>query len=87
MRTVCGTDCAACRFRERFSCPGCRAVSGKPFWGECRLFACAREKGHEHCGNCAGFPCEALKDAIANGHQPHRMENLLQWRQEDASAK
>ena len=34
----------------------------KPFWGDsCSLKACSEGKGYAHCGQCAEFPCELLK--------------------------
>ncbi len=41
-------------------CPGCIKCSGKPFWGECRVYKCANEHNVEHCGLCSEFPCEYL---------------------------
>lgn len=81
--SICGTVCIQCGFRERFGCKGCLAMEGNPFWGQCQLYICAAEKGIAHCGGCGGFPCEQLQKAIREGHQPHRMENLIRWREED----
>ena len=73
--SVCGIDCSACKFRTEQSCPGCQAVEGKPFWGECDLYRCNGEKGQEHCGKCAQFPCETLKEWAAE-ENGERIDNL-----------
>ena len=59
-------------------------MGGKPFWGECKLYACAEERGYAHCGSCNRLPCAELQEAIRNGHQPDRLENLMRWRNEAA---
>jgi hypothetical protein len=59
----CGALCDYCvYFREEKqpTCPGCRAVEGKPFWGSCETYACAEEHGVEHCGLCGDFPCDGF---------------------------
>ena len=62
----CGTDCDACSYRTSHNCPGCGAHRGKPFWGDCDLFACADGKALAHCGKCGEFPCEKLIAAHKN---------------------
>ncbi|MCL2488828.1 MAG: DUF3795 domain-containing protein [Oscillospiraceae bacterium] len=64
----CGIDCDGCRFKSERNCPGCHALEGKPFWGNCALYLCAAEKKLPHCGKCPEFPCEKLMDA-------HKAEN------------
>ena len=57
----CGTHCGFCVYykQERLPrCSGCGAQKGHPFWGDCKLYACAREHDVEHCGLCNEFPCE-----------------------------
>jgi hypothetical protein len=39
------------------ACPGCRQGGGPP---ECRIRACARERGIEVCPNCEDYPCELV---------------------------
>ena len=80
----CGTDCTTCQFKEKFHCNGCAAQEGHIFWGECDIYRCATEKGLPHCGNCPELPCAELTSFIENGHNPHRMANLLLWKTEDA---
>jgi hypothetical protein len=55
--TPCGSYCGECQNYQK-NCAGCGYVKGKPFWGECRFYSCAREKNVEHCGLCLDFPCE-----------------------------
>lgn len=80
----CGTDCSTCQFKERFHCAGCIEQGGKIFWGECDIFQCADVKQLAHCGQCKDLPCRKLTEFIENGHNPHRMTNLLQWKDEEA---
>jgi hypothetical protein len=65
----CGTHCGHCSYytKERTPhCEGCEAQKGRPFWGECKLFACAKEHDVEHCGLCHDFPC----DLFVNQYDP-----------------
>ncbi len=51
---------------EEVPCRGCRPTAGSPtpLHGEvCCTFACAENKGHETCGECADFPCNLLHPA------------------------
>lgn len=81
-RGKCGTDCRACRFREKSGCAGCNGQEGKVFWGECDIYRCAAAKGFAHCGECSELPCGALLEMIENGHNPDRLPNLRKWREE-----
>lgn len=75
----CGLRCDDCSFREATNCPGCRTAKGQLFWGPCALAQCCLEKGHDHCGQCADFPCEQLRafsyDA-EHGDNGARIRNL-----------
>ena len=65
----CGTYCGLCPYfrKERTPhCSGCGTVKGRPFWGECRLYACSRDHEVEHCGLCKDFPC----DLFINQYDP-----------------
>lgn len=73
--SVCGLDCASCRFHLEQSCRGCQESRGKIFWGNCDLYRCNAEKHQEHCGRCAGFPCPTLKEWAAS-EGPERIDNL-----------
>ena len=78
----CGTDCNTCKFKEKFNCGGCDKQEGKIFWGECDVYKCATSKGFQHCGECNKLPCKDLTEFIENGHNPDRLSNLKQWRNE-----
>ncbi len=66
MAAACGVYCGDCSCYESV-CPGCPAVAGKVFWTKletvefdsCPIYdCCITDKGYEHCGDCAEFPCE-----------------------------
>ncbi len=59
--TYCGLVCETCDFREKCNCSGCISTNGNPFHGSCPVAQCCIQKAHAHCGECAGFPCELLK--------------------------
>jgi len=80
----CGTDCSACRFKEKFACQGCNKQCGAIFWGECQVYHCAAGKGYAHCGKCPLIPCSMLLEMIENGHNPDRLSNLQQWKNDEA---
>jgi len=76
--SVCGIDCDICKYKEEAGCKGCRvcAPAGECVWGgRCELFDCAAEKNISHCGLCADFPCEKLKEWAAS-ENPERIDNL-----------
>jgi len=57
----CGNYCGFCSYYkgERSPrCGGCRVHKGRPFWGECKLYACVTKHDIEHCGLCIDFPCD-----------------------------
>jgi hypothetical protein len=66
----CGTYCGTCKFlnrEEKPSCSGCGNQNGEPFWGKCRLYACAKGRV-EHCGLCDSFPCDLFVDQFDPAH-------------------
>ena len=68
---LCGTNCGLCSYytKERTPhCPGCNTQKGQPFWGSCKLYACAREHEVEHCGLCSEFPCDLFIDQYDPEH-------------------
>lgn len=87
---VCGLDCDACAELGKDCQGGCRSHQGKVFWApfsgyeRCPICACAAEKGHAHCGECAALPCEVftslrepgLSDEVFNASLRQREENL-----------
>ena len=71
--TPCGAVCDDCVYfkgEKEPQCPGCNAIKGKPFWGECSTYACAAEHGVEHCGLCAEFPCDKFIETYDPAHGP-----------------
>lgn len=73
--SICGIDCDICKYKAEQNCKGCKANNGQAFWGKCDLFKCNSEKRREHCGKCAQFPCEKLKE-WAKSENPERIDNL-----------
>lgn len=73
----CGTHCRFCAYykKERSPhCSGCDSHKGHPFWGECKLYACANEHQMGHCGLCQDFPC----DLFVNQYDPeHGQESAF----------
>jgi hypothetical protein len=67
----CGSFCEHCEFlnrKEKPNCEGCGNHAGHPFWGECKLFACAAKHAMEHCGLCEHFPCDLFVDQFDPAH-------------------
>ncbi|UCE96411.1 MAG: DUF3795 domain-containing protein [Candidatus Bathyarchaeota archaeon] len=67
--TPCGGHCGLCAYykKERKPhCSGCRSHAGHPFWGDCKLYACAKDHSAKHCGLCREFPC----DLFINQYDP-----------------
>lgn len=58
-----GYQCRGCRSAKLNIHPGCR---------ECRIRACATEKGWLHCGLCPELPCRMIRDFIGDGRAHHR---------------
>ena len=77
--SICGINCAKCKYKEKIGCKGCRESKGIMFWGECKISKCAQAKKLEHCGLCCNFPCDNLK-AFAydkqQGDNGQRIKNL-----------
>jgi hypothetical protein len=80
--SVCGLNCAKCRVREKGDCAGCRGPLERQWSGNCQFRPCAKAKGHDHCFECASFPCDKLKAFAADGHEHHRftVENMKAMR-------
>jgi len=58
---VCGCYCGTCGRFAANTCRGCAYELGLTSEGECCVFqCCVAERGLEHCGLCADFPCSAL---------------------------
>jgi hypothetical protein len=66
----CGIYCGTCKFfsrKEKPSCSGCGNQNGEPFWGKCRLYACAKGRV-EYCGMCEDFPCDLFVNQFDPAH-------------------
>ncbi len=81
----CGLMCNSCEWKEPNQCTGCIESNGMPFYGTCKIAACAQAKGLTHCGECSEMPCEDLKD-YSCGHSEHsdhpkgaRLDVLRMW--------
>jgi hypothetical protein len=59
---------------EGFTCQGCRSDSLyiHPGCAQCKIRACAEEKGIIHCGLCLDFPCDQTKAFQEDGRIHHR---------------
>ena len=64
----CGVFCGGCPnyIRDRKPCPGAEksqrcASKGCPYY-----VCCCTEKGHEHCHQCAEYPCKRFKRFARN---------------------
>lgn len=76
----CGIRCTECEYKEQMGCKGCVAIE-KPFWAEaCPVKSCCEERALEHCGMCAEFPCEVLKQFAYDAEQGDNGERLVQCR-------
>jgi hypothetical protein len=67
----CGSYCGACEFlnrEEKPNCSGCGNQDGHPFWGECKLYACAKSHRVNHCADCEDFPCELFVNQFDPAH-------------------
>ena len=40
-RSLICDDCEYFKGEKEPQCPGCTAIQGKPFWGDCPTYACA----------------------------------------------
>jgi hypothetical protein len=53
-------------------CDGCRSARLTPYCRDCDLRACAEQRGHAFCNECADYPCAELEDF--QREKPHRAE-------------
>jgi len=89
--SVCGIDCGVfcveCNKHEELQnnpCKGCNAIEGKPFWIKafnfdvCPIYACAKDKKFNHCGECEQLPCNIyleLRDPSMSDEQHQQSIN------------
>lgn len=81
VQSRCGILCGECEYRESMGCKGCVNIDN-PFWGECAVKASCEGKGHEHCGQCAEFPCKLANDFAYDKEQGDggkRLEQCRKW--------
>lgn len=89
----CGIHCELCSYfkKERTPhCSGCEKQKGHPFWGECKLYACAKDHEVEHCGLCQDFPCELFVNQYDPEHgqaSAFRRAGLLAYRKRVGTEK
>ena len=65
----------AARFQlseEAIKCYGCRSAKRGPYCENCKMFACAAERGIDFCSKCEEYPCDDLKQFQAA--MPHRID-------------
>ena len=53
-------------------CDGCRSDRLTPYCRDCDLRACAQQRGHAFCNECADYPCSQLE--AFQRERPHRAE-------------
>ncbi|MDL2238076.1 DUF3795 domain-containing protein [Christensenellaceae bacterium OttesenSCG-928-K19] len=81
----CGVCCNSCEKKEEVHCAGCLSME-KPFWGGmCGVKSCCEKRQLDHCGLCAGFPCEMQQNmGKEQGYDPApRLEQCRFWAQQD----
>ncbi len=76
LTAACGAYCGDCEWAEKMNCPGCQAVKGDVFWGECKVAKCATDKNIIHCGFCNDLPCEVLLRFFSNPEHGDNGERL-----------
>lgn len=78
----CGSLCSECEYKDQMNCKGCINID-KPFWdSSCPIKSCCENKGHEHCGVCAKFPCAQLTEFAHDeslGDDGKRIEQCKMW--------
>jgi hypothetical protein len=93
MITPCGALCSDCGYYKKEKtpyCAGCGNIKGHPFWGDCKLYACASERKAEHCGACGDFPCESFVnhyDPSAGQDNAFLRAGLLAYRKKAGTEK
>jgi len=64
------------RSPEDLKCSGCKSSVRASFCTDCRMRACAMEKGLEFCMECGDYPCDAIS-AFRNDDAPHHSAVFL----------
>ena len=75
----CGILCSQCEYLKQCG-GGCTKIN-KPFWGDsCPVKDCCEGRGHEHCGQCAEFPCNLLNEFAYDKEQGDNGQRIQQCR-------
>lgn len=65
-QTFCGKSCDECTYKEKLSCPGCKAGPGELYHGSCPIAKCCRQHYQKSCTQCSlMLHCGARKQAAA----------------------
>ena len=92
---ACGLSCECCGHYS-VECGGCKAARGAVYWTAycgmecCPIYACAREKGLDHCGQCRDLPCaiwDSLRDPDETPEQTEKSIAERLRRLQDEGAK
>lgn len=75
----CGILCSKCKIKDEFNCKGCLKISN-PFWGQCPIKKCIKEKNIDFCGACNKFPCQILIDFSYDNEQGDNGKRIEQCR-------
>ena len=67
--SYCGMYCGACSTE---GCDGCKSLSGETWSPDCKMKACAIDKGIESCCFCSDYPCHHIMAFDSDGYRHHR---------------
>lgn len=75
----CGLYCDACPLyidtqngtATGETCEGCKSGKASTWCTVCNLKTCAKEKGHEFCGECSDYPCSQLETFKLDPEYPY----------------
>jgi hypothetical protein len=89
LAAACGLYCGDCEYLGE-GCRGCNSALGRPFWTEqfgvavCPLYDCSvNQKGLEHCGLCADFPCQTFDSMRDPSMSDEEAERSLDKKKKD----
>ena len=91
IKSRCGIVCDPQKCKEAFGidCTGCPNIT-KPPWGDsCPVKDCCEGCGHDHCGQCADFPCSLIIEYAydkEHGDGGKRIENCCIWAEQENKA-
>lgn len=71
--TYCGKSCEVCTYKEKLSCPGCKAGPGHLDHGSCEISKCCKNHIKANCNKCIRRnQCGMVKDAESKPRQRER---------------